>query len=177
MSLAPGDRLGPYEIADLLGAGGMGEVYRARDAKLGREVALKILPDSFAHDPERVARCEREAKTLAADPLGNSPTITGPAMTRAGVILGTAAYMSPEQARGVAVDKRAGRKHHSARVGDASHRTAGRVQGGNPVSGQREYPHRSGRDHSGWCAERVPRHVRACGEIVKCRLALGSSAT
>jgi serine/threonine protein kinase/Tol biopolymer transport system component len=66
MSLAPGTRLGPYEVISPLGAGGMGEVYRARDAKLGREVAIKILPDLFAQDPERLARFEREARTLAA---------------------------------------------------------------------------------------------------------------
>ncbi len=66
MSLAVGTRLGPYEVLGSLGAGGMGEVYRARDTKLGREVALKILPEAFAADPERLARFEREAKTLAS---------------------------------------------------------------------------------------------------------------
>jgi hypothetical protein len=66
MSLSPGTRLAAYEIQSALGAGGMGEVYRARDTKLDRDVAIKILPDAFAHDPERVARFEREAKTLAA---------------------------------------------------------------------------------------------------------------
>jgi serine/threonine protein kinase len=66
MALASGTRLGAYEIVALIGAGGMGEVYRARDARLGRDVAYKILPDSFAHDPDRLARFEREAKTLAA---------------------------------------------------------------------------------------------------------------
>ena len=64
--LAAGTRLGPYEIVGSLGAGGMGEVYRARDTRLGRDVALKILPDVFASDPERLARFEREARTLAA---------------------------------------------------------------------------------------------------------------
>jgi serine/threonine protein kinase len=66
MSLAIGTRLGVYEVLAPLGAGGMGEVYRARDGKLGRDVALKILPDAFAADPERLARFEREAKTLAS---------------------------------------------------------------------------------------------------------------
>ncbi|MEP6995534.1 MAG: protein kinase [Acidobacteriota bacterium] len=205
MTLSAGARLGPYEILAPLGAGGMGEVYRARDGKLHREVAIKVLPASVAEDPERLARFEREAQVLAslnhphiaaiygleesggvsalvlelvpgetlaeriaagpipvdealaiarqiADALeaahergivhrdlkpanvkltpegkvkvldfglakalvrdASSPEITSsPTMTaratQAGVILGTAAFMSPEQARGKAVDKRA----------------------------------------------------------------------
>jgi serine/threonine protein kinase len=205
MTLVPGTRLGAYEIAALIGAGGMGEVYRAEDTKLGRDVALKILPASFTNDPERVARFRREAQVLASlnhphiaqihgleeangtqflvlelvdgesldkriargpipvdealgiakqiaealeaahekgiihrdlkpanialtedghvkvldfglakavDPttpsdLSMSPTITSPAMmTGVGVILGTAAYMAPEQAKGRPADKR-----------------------------------------------------------------------
>ena len=206
-SMAPGSRLGPYEIIGPLGAGGMGEVWRARDPRLGRDVAIKALPAAFARDPDRVARFEREAKLLASlnhpnvgailgleevegqrylvlefvdgetlaqrlkrGPLpvdealdvcrqiaagveaahesgvvhrdlkpGNvmltsnggvkvldfglakggagqgsssdvglsaSPTMTYGAATVEGVILGTAAYMSPEQARGRAVDRR-----------------------------------------------------------------------
>jgi len=66
MSLGPGTRLGPYEIQAAIGAGGMGEVYRATDTSLGRQVAIKVVPDAFATDPERLARFEREAKTLAA---------------------------------------------------------------------------------------------------------------
>jgi Tol biopolymer transport system component len=206
MSLAAGVRLGPYEVQSVIGAGGMGEVWRARDTRLGRDVALKILPDAFARDPDRLARFEREAQVLAslnhqnigtihgfeesagvralvlelvegptladriahgpipfdealsiakqisdalqaahdhgvvhrdlkpsniklradgtvkvldfglakaldrasgASDLSQSPTLTSPAFTGAGVILGTAAYMAPEQARGKAVDKRA----------------------------------------------------------------------
>src|SRR5215831_9444992 len=66
MTLSAGTRLGPYEILSPIGAGGMGEVYRARDRKLDRDVAIKILPDALSADPERIARFEREAKTLAA---------------------------------------------------------------------------------------------------------------
>jgi serine/threonine protein kinase len=64
--LTAGTSLGPYEIIAPLGAGGMGEVYRARDTKLNRDVAIKVLPDSFANDAERLARFTREAQTLAA---------------------------------------------------------------------------------------------------------------
>ena len=195
MPLSTGTRVGPYVIVSPIGAGGMGEVYRATDSKLKRDVAIKILPEAFASDSERMARFEREAQVLAAlnhpniaaiygveehaivmelvegpvlagplpietaldyarqiavaleaahekgiihrdlkpanvkitsdgvvkvldfglaklgeDPaasnIGNSPTLTM-SPTHLGMILGTAAYMAPEQARGAAVDKRA----------------------------------------------------------------------
>ena len=66
MPLTPGTRLGVYEITAPLGEGGMGQVWRATDTTLGRQVAIKILPDAFAADPDRLARFEREAKTLAS---------------------------------------------------------------------------------------------------------------
>jgi serine/threonine protein kinase len=62
MAISAGTRLGPYEILAPIGAGGMGEVYRAFDPKLGRDVAIKILPEAFAQDADRLARFEREAK-------------------------------------------------------------------------------------------------------------------
>src|SRR5437762_6537291 len=66
MTLTPGSRLGPYEILSALGAGGMGEVYRARDPRLGRDVALKILPESLSVNTDRLARFRREAQLLAS---------------------------------------------------------------------------------------------------------------
>ena len=66
MPLSPGTKLGPYEIQSPLGAGGMGEVYRARDTRLGRDVAIKVLPEGFAQDPERLQRFEQEARVLGA---------------------------------------------------------------------------------------------------------------
>jgi serine/threonine protein kinase len=66
MTLSAGSRLGPYEILSPLGAGGMGEVYRARDTRLGREVAINVLPDEFTRDADLVARFEREARAVAA---------------------------------------------------------------------------------------------------------------
>jgi serine/threonine protein kinase len=74
MPVQTGSRIGPYEIEGALGAGGMGEVYRARDTRLNRHVAIKSLPTAFAHDPERVARFKREAQLLAAL---NHPHIAG----------------------------------------------------------------------------------------------------
>ena len=77
MTLATGTRVGPYEITRTLGAGGMGEVYRARDTKLHREVAIKVLPGLFASDPDRLARFEREARILAAFNHPNIATLYG----------------------------------------------------------------------------------------------------
>ena len=74
MPLAPGDRLGHYDILTPLGAGGMGEVYRARDSRLKREAALKVLPPSVAQNPDRRARFQREAEILASL---NHPNIAG----------------------------------------------------------------------------------------------------
>ena len=66
MALTPGTKLGPYEIRSQVGAGGMGEVYRARDARLNRDVAIKILPTSFSSDPERLQRFAQESRAAAA---------------------------------------------------------------------------------------------------------------
>src|SRR6185369_3210767 len=66
MAITPGSRIGPYEVTSQLGEGGMGVVFRARDTKLLRDVALKVLPDHFADDPDRLARLQREAQLLAS---------------------------------------------------------------------------------------------------------------
>ena len=66
MSLQPGTTLGVYEVSATIGEGGMGEVWQARDTKLDRNVALKVLPEAFTSDPNRLARFEREAKVLAS---------------------------------------------------------------------------------------------------------------
>ena len=66
MSISPGSRIGPYEVTSPLGEGGMGVVFRARDSRLQRDVALKLLPDLFASDPDRLSRFQREAQLLAA---------------------------------------------------------------------------------------------------------------
>src|ERR1700721_459836 len=74
MPLTSGTKLGPYEIQSPLGAGGMGEVYRARDTRLGRDVAIKVLPEALAHEADRLRRFEQEARTVAAL---NHPNILG----------------------------------------------------------------------------------------------------
>jgi serine/threonine protein kinase len=75
--MTPGTKLGPYEILSLIGAGGMGEMYRASDTKLGRDVAIKALPEAFARDAERMARFQREAKVLASLDHPNIASIYG----------------------------------------------------------------------------------------------------
>src|SRR6202171_697273 len=77
MSLNAGTRLGSYEVVSQIGAGGMGEVYRARDSKLGRDVAIKVLPANFVNDPERLSRFQREARMLGALNHANIATIYG----------------------------------------------------------------------------------------------------
>ncbi len=77
MSLEPGRTLGHYEIVEAIGAGGMGEVYRARDKKLGRDVAIKVLPEEFSKDQERLDRFEREARLLAKLNHPNIATLYG----------------------------------------------------------------------------------------------------
>lgn len=77
MPLSPGDKLGPCEVASLLGKGGMGEVYRARDAKLNRDVAIQVLPAALAGDADYLARFQREAQTLAALNHPNIASIYG----------------------------------------------------------------------------------------------------
>src|SRR6202521_2536801 len=77
MTIAAGTRLGSYEVVAQIGAGGMGEVYRARDTKLGRDVAIKVLPANFVNDPERLSRFQREARMLAALNHANIATIYG----------------------------------------------------------------------------------------------------
>ena len=77
MPISTGTRLGSYEVTGAIGAGGMGEVYQAHDTKLGRDVAIKVLPEAFAHDPDRLSRFQREAKMLAALNHPNIATIYG----------------------------------------------------------------------------------------------------
>ena len=77
MFLSPGSKLAHYEVLEPIGKGGMGEVYRARDGKLGRDVAIKILPEEFSQDQERLARFEREARILAQLDHANIATLHG----------------------------------------------------------------------------------------------------
>src|ERR1700674_4746637 len=77
MAIPFGTKLGPYEVFSAIGAGGMGEVYQAHDTKLGRDVAIKVLPEAFAHDPQRLSRFQREAKMLVSLNHPNIATIHG----------------------------------------------------------------------------------------------------
>src|SRR5437773_3926140 len=87
MSLSPGTRIGPYEVAAQIGAGGMGEVYRATDTHLKRAVAIKVLPASLAGDADRLARFQREAEVLAALNHPNIAAIYGLEKTADGTAL------------------------------------------------------------------------------------------
>src|SRR5678810_978480 len=77
MSISPGSRIGPYDVVAPLGEGGMGVVFRGRDSRLQRDVALKLLPDNLANDPDRLSRFEREAQTLASLNHANIAQIYG----------------------------------------------------------------------------------------------------
>ena len=77
MAIPTGTKLGSYEVFSQIGAGGMGEVYQAHDTKLGRDVAIKVLPEAFTHDAERLSRFQREAKMLASLNHPNNATIHG----------------------------------------------------------------------------------------------------
>src|SRR5947208_2170803 len=100
MSLAIGDRVGPYEVVALLGRGGMGEVWRARDPRLNRDVAIKALPAEFARDPERRARFDSEARVLATLNHPNIASIYG--MEEQGL----AVYLVLELVDGQSLDER-----------------------------------------------------------------------
>jgi serine/threonine protein kinase len=110
MALATGTRLGTYEILAPLGAGGMGEVYRARDTKLGREVALKVLPAAMASDPERLARFEREARTVAG--LSHPNIVVLHSMEQ----VGDTRFLTMELVEGDGLDRHVGESVPFARV-------------------------------------------------------------
>src|SRR5579862_7321192 len=106
MALASGTRLGSYEVLSQIGAGGMGEVYQAHDTKLGRDVAIKVLPEAFAHDSERLSRFQREAKMLAALNHPNIATIHGLEQT------GSTSYLVMELVSGETLQERVKREGH-----------------------------------------------------------------
>src|SRR2546427_263137 len=108
MSVSPGDRLGPYELLSSLGVGAMGEVYRARDTCLARDVAVKVIAGDSTPSPDRLHRFEQEAKAHPALDDGGVQSTGGTTseITGAGTVLGTVGYMSPEQVKGVRADSR-----------------------------------------------------------------------
>ena len=93
MTLAPGSCLGPYQVLSAIGAGGMGEVYKARDTRLDRDVAIKVLPEGWAGDANRVARFQREARLLAALDHRNITQVYG--LEQAGDVLALAMELVP----------------------------------------------------------------------------------
>ncbi len=109
MPLSPGARLGPYEVTVALGSGGMGEVWSATDTRLGRDVALKLLPEDFAADPDRHARFEREAKVLASLNHPNIATLYG--LESAPVIPSERGAARPERVEGLPEVTSASRPH------------------------------------------------------------------
>jgi hypothetical protein len=129
MSLLPGSSIGPYEIVGPLGVGGMGEVYRARDTRLHREVALKLLPTTFASDPDRLARFTREAQTLAAVNHPNIAQIYGLDETGTGPVLvieliegeTLAERMARAERRGLPLDEALAIARQIAEALDAAH--------------------------------------------------------
>src|SRR5580704_15363807 len=108
MALVSGIKLGPYEIQSPLGAGGMGEVYRAMDGRLDHTVAIKVLASHLSSSPELKQRMEREARAISS--LSHPQTVSEASafspMTTAGIMIGTIQYMSPEQIQGKEADAR-----------------------------------------------------------------------
>src|SRR5262245_21106020 len=126
MQLSPGATFGPYLVVSSLGAGGMGEVYRARDEKLHRDVAVKVLPSLFAADPDRVTRFEREAQTLAALNDPHIAHIYGLEKTGAGLALVMELVEGEDLARRIArgpvpIDEAIPIAHQIAEALDAAH--------------------------------------------------------
>ena len=110
MTLSAGLRLGPYEVLGPIGAGGMGEVYKARDTRLDRPVAIKVLPEAFAGDPERLSRFEREARLLASLNHPNIAHVYGFESARLGD--GTSAhFLAMELVPGEDLAEQIGRAH------------------------------------------------------------------